>query len=91
MVKALAAKPDVVVYAGARQPGAAVELQALSKDYPGRVYVLKLSSADEADNRAAIEEIQKTSGRLDVVVANAGMTFHQATPLELLTQSISCR
>jgi NAD(P)-dependent dehydrogenase (short-subunit alcohol dehydrogenase family) len=82
-VKALAAKPDVVVYAGARQPSAAVELQALSKDHPGKVFVLKLSSADEIDNRAAIEEIQKTSGRLDVVIANAGSLY----PMELIPGS----
>jgi NADP-dependent 3-hydroxy acid dehydrogenase YdfG len=61
-----------VVFAGARQPDAASDLHALAKEYPGKLHIVKLTSADEADNRAAIDEIKKIAGRLDVVVANAG-------------------
>jgi NAD(P)-dependent dehydrogenase (short-subunit alcohol dehydrogenase family) len=64
--------PEVVVFAGARQPHAATALHELEKTHQGRVHVVKLTSADEDDNRAAVAEIRKTVGRLDVVIANAG-------------------
>jgi predicted NBD/HSP70 family sugar kinase len=51
---------------------AATELQVLAKAHPGKLHVLKLTSADEGDNHAAVEEIKKVAGRLDVVIANAG-------------------
>jgi NADP-dependent 3-hydroxy acid dehydrogenase YdfG len=72
LTKALVVRKDVVVFAGARQPDAAEELQALAKDHPGQLHVLKLTSADEVNNREAIDKIKKVVGRLDVVVANAG-------------------
>jgi norsolorinic acid ketoreductase len=37
------------------------------------VHPIKLTSGDEADNAAAVAEIQKIAGRIDVVIANAGM------------------
>jgi NAD(P)-dependent dehydrogenase (short-subunit alcohol dehydrogenase family) len=63
-----------VVFAGVRQPDAPGDLPELSKKHPDKVRILKLTSADEADNRAAVEEIRKTVGRLDVVIPNAGMS-----------------
>lgn len=36
---------------------------------------MKLISSDEESNNAAVEEIKKVAGRLDVVVANAGQLF----------------
>jgi len=36
------------------------------------VHAIKLTSADKADNDAALAEVQKVAGRLDVVIANAG-------------------
>jgi NAD(P)-dependent dehydrogenase (short-subunit alcohol dehydrogenase family) len=64
----------VIVFAGARRPDASDELLALSKEHSGKLHIIKLTSADEADNRAAVQEIKKTAGRLDVVIANAGAT-----------------
>jgi NAD(P)-dependent dehydrogenase (short-subunit alcohol dehydrogenase family) len=72
-VTVLIERADVVVCAGAREPSSAAELQALAKAHPGKLHVLKLTSADEADNRAAAAEIKRIAGRLDVVIANAGM------------------
>jgi NAD(P)-dependent dehydrogenase (short-subunit alcohol dehydrogenase family) len=72
-VTVLVERADVVVFAGARQPGSAAELHALAKAHPGKLHVLKLTSTDEADNRAAAAEIKRIAGRLDVVIANAGM------------------
>jgi NAD(P)-dependent dehydrogenase (short-subunit alcohol dehydrogenase family) len=71
-VKALVARADVVVFAGARQPGSAADLQALEAAHPGKLHVVKLASADEAGNRAAVAQIERVAGRLDVVIANAG-------------------
>ncbi|KII87291.1 hypothetical protein PLICRDRAFT_113338, partial [Plicaturopsis crispa FD-325 SS-3] len=73
LVTALARRDNVVVFAGARSPDAAAALQALVKQYPGKVHVVKLTSADVADNEAAAAYIKKTAGRLDVVIANAGI------------------
>jgi NAD(P)-dependent dehydrogenase (short-subunit alcohol dehydrogenase family) len=75
LVKALVARPDVIVFAGTRKPAAAAELQALAKSNKDKFHILKLTSADEADNHAAVEEIKKIAGRLDVVISNAGKSF----------------
>jgi NAD(P)-dependent dehydrogenase (short-subunit alcohol dehydrogenase family) len=66
---------DAVVFAGARNPSAAIELHELAKTNPEKLHILKLTSADEADNHAAIEDIKRIAGRLDVVIANAGQSI----------------
>ncbi|KZP14512.1 NAD(P)-binding protein [Athelia psychrophila] len=75
----LAARPDTVVYAGARNPSTATELQALARSLPKNVYVVKLASADEEDHKAAVDKIKKEVGRLDVVIANAAINDAYAT------------
>jgi NAD(P)-dependent dehydrogenase (short-subunit alcohol dehydrogenase family) len=78
-VKALATRSDTVVFAGARSPSSATELQEFAKQQKN-VHVLKLTSCDEADNQAAAAEIKKVAGALHVVIANAGeyMLAHAA-------------
>jgi NADP-dependent 3-hydroxy acid dehydrogenase YdfG len=71
-VKQLVKRDDILVFAGVRDPTRATELQALTKEYPGKLHTLKLASSDEAGNRTAIEEIKTRVGRLDVITANAG-------------------
>lgn len=61
-----------MVFAGARNPSAATGLQALVKEFSGKVHIVKLTSCDKEENEAAIKEISSTVGRLDVVIANAG-------------------
>ncbi|EIN06161.1 NAD(P)-binding protein [Punctularia strigosozonata HHB-11173 SS5] len=73
IVTEIAAKPDTVVFAGARNPSAAKDLHALADKYPGKLHVVKLVSGDRQGNDAAVEEIKRLAGRLDVVVANAGV------------------
>lgn len=58
------------------------------------VHVVKLVVDDEESNKAAVAEIQKFTDRLDVVVANAGLsspprlTLRQVRlPLSLLQES----
>ncbi|KAJ6555181.1 hypothetical protein DFH09DRAFT_1085128 [Mycena vulgaris] len=73
----LAARPDTVVFAGARNP-AAQSLKDLAAKHPN-VHPVKLTSTDQADNEAAIAEIQKIAGQLDVIIANAGIANHYGT------------
>jgi NADP-dependent 3-hydroxy acid dehydrogenase YdfG len=60
------------VFAGARDPTRVTELEALAKEFPGKLYIVKLVSAEEDTNKAVVEEIKAKAGRLDVVIANAG-------------------
>lgn len=71
---ALAQRDNTIVFAGARNPEAASALQELAKKHPGKVHLLRLIAADEAGNHAAVAEIKEKVGRLDVVIANAGMS-----------------
>ncbi|KAL1683365.1 hypothetical protein EV122DRAFT_201865 [Schizophyllum commune] len=88
MVAQLASRPDVVVFAGARDPARATNLQALAKSHPGRFHVLRLTSPDKANNIAAAEEIKRVAGRLDVVIANAGIGDAFESALELRTEDM---
>ncbi|KAF7982496.1 hypothetical protein HWV62_28084 [Athelia sp. TMB] len=86
----LAARPQAIIFAGARNPSAATELQALARSFPGKVYPIRLISCDRETHTAAVEEIKKVAGRLDVVIANAGIcdayaTILDTTPDELRT------
>ncbi|KAL1688732.1 hypothetical protein GGG16DRAFT_126982 [Schizophyllum commune] len=71
LVTLLAARPNTIVFAGARDPARATALQALAKSHPDRFHVVKLIVPDKDDHLAAAEEIKRIAGRLDVVIANA--------------------
>ncbi|KAJ7776755.1 hypothetical protein DFH07DRAFT_797614 [Mycena maculata] len=73
----LAARPNVIVFAGARDP-AAQSLKDLSAKHPN-VHPVKLTAGDEADNEAAIAEVQKIAGQLDVIIANAAISKYYGT------------
>jgi NAD(P)-dependent dehydrogenase (short-subunit alcohol dehydrogenase family) len=64
-------QPDAVIFAGARDPAKANELNNLASKNPN-VHVVKLVADDEESNKKAVDEIKKVTDRLDVVVANAG-------------------
>jgi NAD(P)-dependent dehydrogenase (short-subunit alcohol dehydrogenase family) len=74
-VSKLATHEDVVVFAGARTPSTASQLNALAAKYPGKVHVVQLVASDESGNKAAIAQIKEIAGRLDVVIANTGRIF----------------
>ncbi|KAJ7369125.1 hypothetical protein DFH08DRAFT_909609 [Mycena albidolilacea] len=82
----IAARPNTIVFAGARDP-AAQSLKDLAAKHPN-VHPIKLTSGDEADNAAAAAEIQKTAGHIDVIIANAGISKYYGplttTPLSEL-------
>ena len=70
LAEALAKLPNTVVFAGTRNLEAA-SLKELAMRYPN-VHAVKVTSASPDDNKAAIAEIEKTAGQLDVIIANAG-------------------
>ncbi|KAK4700118.1 hypothetical protein P7C70_g6133, partial [Phenoliferia sp. Uapishka_3] len=75
LVTELAKDSSNLVFAGAREPAKADALNALATSV-GNLKVVKVTSADEADNKAAVEEIRRTAGRLDCVIANAAIAKH---------------
>ncbi|KAF7983659.1 hypothetical protein HWV62_19545 [Athelia sp. TMB] len=82
LVKALVSRyNDTIVFAGARNPTVAAELAELVQKFPGRVHIIKLTSCDKQDNNAAVKEIEKIEGRLDVVIANAGISAYYGPAL----------
>jgi NAD(P)-dependent dehydrogenase (short-subunit alcohol dehydrogenase family) len=72
LVRVLSARDNVIVFAGARDPTAAKDLQALAAERAGKLYVVKLVSNDAEGNTAAVSFIKEKAGRLDVVIANSG-------------------
>jgi NAD(P)-dependent dehydrogenase (short-subunit alcohol dehydrogenase family) len=79
LVKVLATHEDTVVFAGARNPSTASQLNALAAKYPGKVHVVQLAASDESGNKAAIAQIKAIVGRLDIVIANTGQIFPLST------------
>jgi NAD(P)-dependent dehydrogenase (short-subunit alcohol dehydrogenase family) len=65
-------RPDTIVFAGSRDPSNK-DLQALATANPDRFCSIALDSADEPLNKAAADFIEEKAGKLDVVIANAGM------------------
>ncbi|KAJ6506894.1 hypothetical protein C8R45DRAFT_1208850 [Mycena sanguinolenta] len=84
----LAVRPNTVVFAGARDP-AAQSLKDLAAKH-SNVHPVKLTSGDKADNEAAIAEIQKKAGQLDVIIANAAIAKEHGplatAPVSLFTE-----
>lgn len=70
LASTLAARPNVIVFAGARD-AAAQTLTDLAAKRPN-VHPVQLNSGNTADNAAAIAHIKKIAGQLDVIIANAG-------------------
>jgi norsolorinic acid ketoreductase len=61
-----------IVFAGVRIPSKAVVLNNLAAKNPN-VHIVKLESVSVSDAHAAAEVVEKVSGGLDVVIANAGI------------------
>ncbi|EJU05882.1 NADP-binding protein [Dacryopinax primogenitus] len=67
-------RPDVIVFAGTRDLVKATALQTLQSKFPGRVHLVKLTSANKEDNEEGVAKVKEIAGRLDVVIANAGIS-----------------
>ncbi|KAK4705989.1 hypothetical protein P7C70_g197, partial [Phenoliferia sp. Uapishka_3] len=85
LVSELAKDSNNLVFAGARDPARADALNALAKELPN-LKVVKLTSGDVDDNKAAVDEINKSAGRLDTVIANAGISKYYGPLLTHPTQ-----
>lgn len=75
LVEQLSARPDTVIYAGVRSlplPSDSA-LAKLAAKLPEVVIPIQINSANEADNAAAADRIKAKAGKVDVVIANAGM------------------
>jgi NAD(P)-dependent dehydrogenase (short-subunit alcohol dehydrogenase family) len=75
--------PSATIFAGARDPASSTELNGFAKKHPN-VKVVKLIADDAESNKQAVEEIKKITGRLDIVVANAGEPSNSQTSGEVL-------
>lgn len=73
LTERLAARPNTLVYAGARDTSKADKLQQLAKQH-SNIRVVKLSVDSEDDHAAAAKRVEAEAGRVDVVLANAGIS-----------------
>ncbi|KII87061.1 hypothetical protein PLICRDRAFT_42697 [Plicaturopsis crispa FD-325 SS-3] len=89
-IRALATRPNTIIFAGARTPSSSPDLQALAAAHPGKVHIVELTAGDVEGNRLAAERIGEVAGRVDVVIANAGIckcyTPVHETPAEELRE-----
>ncbi|GAA5902410.1 hypothetical protein JCM6882_002742 [Rhodosporidiobolus microsporus] len=84
----LAARPDAMVVATARNPDTAEQLKKVAEENEGRVFLLKLDVADAESCKAAAEELEKSGflgdSGLDALINNAGIpgSAHSSSPSE---------
>lgn len=60
------------VFAAARQPAAAIELQSLQNDYPDHLTLVTLDVTDETSIAAAYQAVQAKTDGLEILINNAG-------------------
>ncbi|GAA6040945.1 hypothetical protein JCM8097_003201 [Rhodosporidiobolus ruineniae] len=72
VVKQLSSRMDVLIFAGARTPDKADALNSLARVI-GKIEVVKLESPNEEDAQAVAKVIEEKAGKLDVLIANAGI------------------
>ncbi|KAF9473259.1 NAD(P)-binding protein [Pholiota conissans] len=74
IVAEIAAKDaTAIIYAGGRNPQAAPLLASLASKYPGRIVPVKYVAGDEGGNKSVANEIFDKHGRVDTLIANAGI------------------
>jgi norsolorinic acid ketoreductase len=88
IVKALASRPDTVIFAGVRNPATTTDLNEIASGNPN-VHVLKMESTSVEDAKAAAKVVEEVSGGLDVVIANAGMLGNMDPIVKVDTDSVT--
>ena len=73
LTKAYAARPDTIVFATARDPSKATELNEFAATHKN-VHIIRLTADSETDAAAAAKEVSKITDGIDVVIANAGIS-----------------
>jgi NAD(P)-dependent dehydrogenase (short-subunit alcohol dehydrogenase family) len=81
-------RQEYIVFAGMRavtgkNANAAEELRGLAEQEKLALHIVEIDITDEASVRQAIETVVATTGRIDVVVNNAGVSY--SGPLEAFT------
>jgi NAD(P)-dependent dehydrogenase (short-subunit alcohol dehydrogenase family) len=87
LVQVLAKRDNVLIFAGVRKPSSSLE--ALASQNPDKVRIVTLTSGDKTDNEAAVAEIKRIAGRLDVVIANAALGDFTGPVLETSAQDMA--
>ncbi|KAJ5298017.1 hypothetical protein PENANT_c039G01097 [Penicillium antarcticum] len=71
--KSLAKHPNAVIYATARKPATAIDLQKLHKVHPNRMHILQVDVTDASSIKQLKEAVSQTTSTLDQVIYNAGV------------------
>ena len=77
VVDKLASRPNVVIYAAARNPANADALQQLAVRHCN-VRIVKLSVESDAEHEEAVRQVESEAGRVDIVLACAGILVGDA-------------
>ena len=75
----VATHPNAFVYAGVRDITKAAALEELRQKYAGRIAIVQYVSAAIEGNAQLAKEIHARHGRVDTVIANAGMSSPACT------------
>ena len=85
LTERLAARPNTLVFATARDPVKADKLQQLAKQH-SNIRIVKLSADSDAEHASAAKQVEAEAGRVDVLIANAGIANADAyQPIEKLS------
>ena len=76
------------VFAGCRDPGQAIDLQALGAAHPGQLTVLTLDVTDEASLDASKEVVREQVEALDVLFNNAAILLGDETIANLDAETV---
>jgi len=78
-VRQLRERPGAIVFATSRDPDRATRLSSLTDK--GNVHIVKITEQPEQVNEAlaAAEMVKKVAGKVDVVIANAGIIHHETS------------
>jgi len=75
LVRQLAERKDVLVFAGARNPEKSEELKKIQAASGERVVLVTLDSDDEKSIAAAAKQVSEKTKKLDVLINNAGIAY----------------
>ena len=71
LTRILALRDDTIVFAGARNPSESSDLLTLAGRFPKEVQLITFIPGDRDSNIKTVNDIRRSAGRLDVVIANA--------------------
>ena len=78
LVEQLALRADACIYAGVRDISKADKLQQLAKQH-SNVRIMQLSAESDEDHTVLQKQVEAEAGRVDVVIANAGIAIYEKT------------